>query len=100
MSKVIVTGYKTYSFTNENTGQVLEGVKVSYLSEVKAQGQNESGYLPLQSSLNLDTLHSFKEVPGLYDVSYGMVPGKGNKPTLAINSFTFIKSLDLNNLFK
>lgn len=99
MSKVLVTGYKKYSFTRED-GQVLEGVKVSYLSENKAQGIEESGFLPLQSSLNLNTLPSFKEIPGIYDVSYGMVPGKGNKPKLDITGFKFLKSVDLDSLFR
>lgn len=99
MSKVIVTGLKSYSFKRED-GQVLEGVKVSYLSEERAKNQNENGYLPLQSSLNLESLKDFKEVPGLYDVKYDMVPGKGNKPTLAITGFSFIKGVNLNELFK
>jgi hypothetical protein len=100
MSKVIVTGLKTYGFTNKETGQFLEGVKVSYLSEERAKGQNENGYLPLQSSLNLSVLESFKEVPGIYNVNYAMVPGKGNKPTLAVTGFEFLKSVDFVPLFK
>ena len=99
MNKVIVTGYKTYSFTNDN-GQVLEGVKVSYISSHKSKGQNENGYLPMQSSLNLEALEDFKDIPGLYDVNYQMVPGKGNKPTVVIGGFTFVKPVDLGNLFK
>lgn len=99
MSKVIVTGIKSYSFKRED-GQVLEGVKVSYIGEVRASKQNENGYLPLQSSLSLESVKDFKEVPGLYDVKYDMVPGKGNKPTLAITGFNFIKGVPLNELFK
>ncbi|MGV2642743.1 hypothetical protein GNF86_14920 [Clostridium perfringens] len=99
MSKVIVTGLKTYNFKKDN-GEVLEGVKVSFLSSVRAKGQNENGYLPLQSSLSLDTLENFKEVPGVYEANYDMVPGKGNKPTLAIVGFEFLKSVDLVPLFK
>lgn len=99
MSKVIVTGLKTYSFKKDD-GQVLEGVKVSYIAREMAKGQNEKGYLPLQSSLNLQCLNDFKEIPGVYDVNYDMVPGKGNKPTLAITGFNFVKGIDLEGLFK
>lgn len=99
MSKVIVTGIKSYSFKKDD-GQVLEGVKVSYIGEVRASKQNENGYLPLQSSLNLECVKDFKEIPGLYDVKYDMVPGKGNKPTFAISGFNFIKPVNIGELFK
>lgn len=98
MIKVIVTGYKTYSFKNDNDEKV-EGIKVSFLGE-RARGLTETGYLPLQSSLKVDMLSRFKEVPGLYDAKYEMIPGKGNKPTLALTDFEFIKPVDLGALFK
>lgn len=99
MSKVIVTGLKTYRFTKDN-GEFLEGVKVSFISSVRAKGQNENGYLPLQSSLDLSQVETFKEIPGLYNANYEMIPGKGNKPTLSLTSFDFIKGVDINGLFK
>lgn len=99
MNKVIVTGYKTYSFTNDN-GQVVEGVKVSYLSSQKVIGQNKNGYLPMESTLNLKALGDFQEIPGVYEVNYQMIPGKGNKPTVEVGGFKFIKPADFGSLFK
>lgn len=98
MSKVLVIGYKTYSFKNDNDEKV-EGIKVSFLGE-RARGLNETGYLPLQASLKIDMLSRFKEVPGLYDAKFEMVPGKGNKPTLALTDFEFTKPIDLGALIK
>lgn len=100
MSKVIVTGYRTFSFEDEKSGKKLEGVKVSFLGKHKASSTNEYGHLPLQSTVDLSLLDSFKEVPGIYEAESEMVPGKGNKPTLAIIGFEFIKGVDLNALFK
>lgn len=100
MSKVLILGFKTYSFENEKKERV-EGAKVTYISENKSSNMNETGYMPLQSSLNLEVVHaSIKDVPGLYDVKYDMVPGRNNKPTLAITGFDFIKPVLLDNLFK
>lgn len=100
MSKVVVTGIKSYQFTNKDTGEVIEGIKVSFLSSIEAKGTNEKGYLPLQQSVKIDFMENFKFIPGLYDAIYDMVPGKGNKPTLAITEFRPIKEVDLNVLFK
>ena len=44
MSKVLITGYKTYSFQNQQN-ELISGAKISYLSEMKSSKQNELGYL-------------------------------------------------------
>lgn len=100
MSKVLILGLSSYSFENEKNERV-EGAKVTYISENKSSGINKTGYMPLQSSLNIEVVQtSIKDVPGLYDVKYDMIPGRNNKPTLAITGFDFIKPVSLDNLFK
>ena len=42
MSKVLITGYKTYSFQNQQN-ELISGAKISYLSEMKSSKQNELG---------------------------------------------------------
>lgn len=98
MSKVLITGYKTYSFQNQQN-ELISGAKISYLSEVKTSKQNELGYLPIQASVNLECISTLKEVPGLYEINFDMVPGKNNKPELVITGFNFLKSVDLPILF-
>lgn len=99
MSKVIVTGYKTFSFEDEKTGRKLEGIKVSFLGKNKTSSTNEYGHLPLQSTVAMHLLDCFKEVPGIYELENEMVAGKGNKPTMAITGFEFVKSVDFTKLF-
>ena len=100
MSKVLVTGIKTYNFTNKDTGEVIQGMKVSFLNGQPSSGQNEVGFLPMQSSLALECSKDFKEIPGIYEAKYELVPGKGNKATLAITGFDFVKAVSIYGLFK
>lgn len=99
MSKVIILGAKTYRFENDKK-EIVEGAKVSYLSEMMSTKTNEVGYMPLQSSINLQTFSELKDIPGLYEVKYDMIPGRNNKPTLELVGFDFIKKVSLENLFK
>lgn len=99
MSKVIILGAKTYRFENDKK-DIVEGAKISYIGEMMSTKQNEVGFMPLQSSLNLQTLATLKDIPGLYEVKYDMVPGRNNKPTLEISGFDFIKPVTLDGLFK
>lgn len=100
MSKVLVTGIKTYNFTNKETGQVVQGMKVSFLNGQPTTAQSEVGYLPMQSSLSLECAKDFKEIPGIYEANYELVAGKGNKATLAITGFEFVKAVSFDGMFK
>lgn len=99
MAKVIILGSKSYRFENDKK-EIVEGAKISYISEMKSTKQNEVGYMPLQSSVNVQTLSTLKDVPGLYEAKYDMIPGRNNKPTLELVGFDFIKPVSLDNLFK
>lgn len=99
MNKCLILGTKSYSFENDKNERI-EGAKISYILENKSMKENENGYLPLQTTGKLEILGQIKEVPGVYDVEFGMVPGKNNKPQLEITGFKFIKSCDLSNLYK
>ena len=100
MSKVLVTGIKTYNFTNKETGECIQGTKVSFLNSNPSNGQTEVGFLPMQSSLPLESSRDFKDIPGIYDAKFELVPGKGGKATLAVTGFEFIKPISIDGLFK
>lgn len=96
--KIIVTGYKDYSFTDEKTGRVQSGVKVSYLS----QSYNEehlSGNLPIQQSLPIEFLDKLKG-SGIYIATMVMGVGAGNKPTISIKDLKFEKTINFNDFLK
>lgn len=99
MSKVMVVGLKSYSFENDQK-QRVEGARVSYLTPIESNKSNEVGYLPLQVTIPVNMISSFSEVPGIYDVNFDMVPGRNNKPEIAITGFDFVKSVDYLGLFE
>ena len=93
--KIIVTGYKDYSFVDEKTGKKQSGVKVSYLS----QSYNEehlSGNLPIQQSLPIEFLENLKG-SGVYVATMVMGVGAGNKPTILIKDLKFVKTINFND---
>ena len=96
--KIIITGYKDYSFVDEKSGRKQSGVKVSYLS----QSYNEehlSGNLPIQQSLSIDFLDKLKG-SGVYVATMVMGVGAGNKPTVSIRDLKFEKSINFNDFLK
>lgn len=89
--KILILGKnKAYSFTDEKTGQVFEGQKISYISSQK----DENGHLPIQVSLSLELAQKVDKLPGVYKAKYGVVPGKGNKPSVTLVDLEFLSSYE------
>ncbi len=100
MDRVIILGHgKPYDFKNDLNEQV-KGVKISYINQNSCNQVGIKGYTPFQVSLDPIVLNDLKSVPGVYDVEYGMKPGKNNKPEAVVTSFKFVKELELSPLFK
>ena len=99
MGKVLVTGFKNYSFDDKN-GKKIEGTKVSYLSEVKISNDQVQGHLPIQANVDNSVVRSLKEIPGIYEEVYEMVPGKNNAPTPKLVGLNFVKGIDFKGLFR
>ena len=95
MDKVIVLGHsKPYDFVTDNKER-LTGVKVSFINVLPSAGEGVKGNLPLQVSLDPIVLNDLKELPGVYEVSYSLKPGKNNSPVATISSFKFVKSFNI-----
>lgn len=97
--KVLLLSSKSYDFVND--GKELKGVKLSYLNKEKAD--NVVGYPPIQSTISNQTLETLniqeQNVPGIYDVDFAFVPGKGNAPTVQISGLKFVSKVDIDKLF-
>lgn len=102
MERVIVLGHaKPWSMKNDVTGATMTGVKVSYVSESPATGLDGArGYLPIQVNLDPMVLNDLVKVPAVYEIGYGMKPGKNNKPEMIVSYLKFIKESNFENLFK
>jgi hypothetical protein len=95
MDKVIILGHsKPYDFENESKER-LTGVKVTFINATPSEQPGCKGFLPLQLSLDPSILDDLKELPGIYEVSYTMKPGKNNAPVATVSSFKFVKSFNI-----
>lgn len=92
--KVLILGYKSYNFTNKDTGEVISGTKVSFVSSNVSNSDNEKGLLPIQISVNEELAKGLMSAPAVYKVKYGMLPGKGNKPNISIIGFEFVNNYE------
>lgn len=97
--KVLVTGFKAYDFKNTD-GEQVKGCKISYLGNKPSVKSGEVGWTPMQVTCNSEILIDLKEVPGIYTAEFEMVPGKNNRPELAITGFNIVKPARLEELFK
>lgn len=98
MSRVLITGVRSYDFEDKD-GRKIDGAKVSYLGEKSSVKQNETGFTPMQISVKKELLQELETIPGVYNLDFDMVPGKNNKPELAIVGFEFLKEVDIPSLF-
>lgn len=96
--KVLITGVKSYDFTNGD-GQKIEGAKISYLGNKPSVKQGETGFTPMQITCNKEILLGIEALPGIYEADFEMVPGRNNKPEMAITGFTFLYEVDIAALF-
>lgn len=95
MNELLILGYKTYSFTNENTGELIEGAKVYVLPQDQEKNQNQSGLLPMSLACPLDLLTSLTDLPGKYEISYSCRVGKNQKMETVPSSFKLVKKVQL-----
>lgn len=94
--EVLILGYKGYKFENE--GKEVQGAKISYIADSINECYSK-GFLPLQENIDLSLAENIKNsVPGLFKVTYVMVAGKNNKPSLVISSLSPIKKIDLKKI--
>jgi len=92
---VLIIGYKSYNFTDDN-GVIQSGVKVSYLS-CESNKDNERGFLPIQQTMPYEFFNRLKGT-GLYKAHFNMVSGSGNRPKIEISNFEFVRNVDLSKL--
>lgn len=95
MNELLILGYKTYGFTNENTGEYIEGAKVYCVPDEQEKNENQSGLLPMSISCPLDLLKLLTELPARYAVTYSCKVGKNQKMETVPSSFKLTKKVTL-----
>jgi len=95
--RAIVLYAKPWSFVDENSGQVREGVTVEYLmTDSLSSVENEDGsmgYRVLKESMSINKLQKIVKVPGIYGITYGFDIQKG-KPVMKLQDVEFISEVE------
>lgn len=89
MPKYEVIYANKFQFTNENTGQLVQGVSVTYLPNDPIQAENSRGKQPLKLSTKFDQWSNIEQVPGVYEMDFGMKAGKGGKPEMTLEGLKY-----------
>ena len=92
--EIIVLFASPYRIVDERTGEVNEGVSVSYLLDPKfkpVQGANgQIGLKPAKASIETLELPNLIKAPALYEGTFNLKVGSNNKPELALQKVQYI----------
>lgn len=92
--KALVLGVQRFNFTDTTSGQVISGVKISYLDleSPVAVTDNYKGIQDMEiSARDLNVFNDFNIVPAVYDLNYDIVPGARGKAVVRYKSAKFVK---------
>jgi len=92
---IIVLGVKKYSFTDKDTGEILQGTNVYWISTNDEKDNNLVGYNPQKTHFQgLEKFEHFKnwKLPALAksEISFSFV---GNRPKITVSDFKYDKHL-------
>lgn len=95
--EIIVLFASPYRIVDERTGEVNQGVSVSYLlnSDLKPEvgGNGQMGVKPAKASLDVLELPMLIKAPALYEGTFYMKVGSNNKPELALSKVKYISEV-------
>lgn len=92
--EIIVLFASPYRIVDERTGEVNEGISVSYLLDPKfkpVEGANgQIGLKPAKASIETLELPNLIKAPALYEGTFNLKVGSNNKPELALQKVRYI----------
>ena len=92
--KCILIQASPYSFPDEKTGEIREGISLTYImtaSLTPAKEGHLKGYKVCKESIPLNAVEQIKEVPGIYNFAHRIESVRG-KPGLKVNSIEFVSA--------
>lgn len=94
MAKMVILAYNQYSFTDKESGRVIEGIKAEAVINYKETNANKKGMFPVKYDVTEDVLPMLNDVPAMYDVETLMVPAGNRSTKNVIVNAKLIKKLD------
>lgn len=95
MAQFLVLGARHYDFVNQDSGERLVGVKLTYVDQPEYDAANK-GYIPMSVSTDESIWADLTAVPGIYDFDFGMKATKvGGAPKLVLRSVKLLEEVKL-----
>ena len=89
-STICILQARRYQMTDEKTGELVAGVKITYVEDwTGEQRQNSSGVDVLSATMPYDDWERFAQLPALYDAEFKLGAGARGKPMLRIVNVTY-----------
>lgn len=92
--KIIILFASPYRIVDERTGEVNQGVSVSYIlnSDLKPEFNDNGsmGVKPAKASLDVLELSTLVKAPAFYEGTFHMKIGSNNKPELTLSKVEYI----------
>ncbi len=91
---VLILKVSRYSMTDEKTGELIEGTKVTYCQSLEStQKQNSLGVEILTGTMPYEAYESFTQLPAFYDVEFRMKSNSKGQAVLVPEKAEFARLL-------
>jgi len=99
MERVLVLCARSYSFTDKETGRLVEGASISYLTGDVEEAPDRRGMEPLTVQGPTDVLASLGALPALCDMDFKSRPGPRGRPQLVLSNVSPVRAVSLEKVF-
>ena len=91
-SQICVLRASRYNMTDKETGELVTGIKVTYVEDWVGQcKQNGSGVEVLSATMPYDDWDKFQSLPAMYEADFTLSAGARGKPMLRISDMRYVQ---------
>lgn len=91
-SEICVLCARRYSMTDKETGELVRGVKVSYVEDWQGNvAQNQCGVEILSATMPYEMWDKFQRLPAIYSAEFAMYAGAKGKAMLRAVSMDYVQ---------
>ena len=84
-SDITVLSARRYSMTDEKSGELVQGCKISYVEDWAGQNkQNSSGVSVLSANLPYDAFSQFAKLPAIFSADFEITEGARGRAVLRL----------------
>ena len=99
MERNLVLCARSYSFTDKDSGKLVEGASLSYLTGDVESDAERRGMEPLTVAAPKDVLASLGALPALCDMEFKSRPGPKGRPQLVLANIQAVQPVELGKVF-